>query len=125
MHTSSNVSSSAVRSRTLDSGGLAQRWVIELVSGTTNIYRLKSTWSGLYLAAPNNTAGTTMRIYSSDTAATSQRWEISYAGSAGNYRLKNVASQLYLTAGSASGTDIKQQSLNTSSNTQVFRLSSY
>jgi hypothetical protein len=112
-----------VRSRTLDVNYGSQKFAIEAISGTS-YYRIKNPWSGRYLSAPNTTAGTTLQIQDLNTSWSSQQWEIILV-SGSSYRIRNRWSGLYVTAGASSGTDVKQQALNSSSLAQLFQLPTY
>jgi hypothetical protein len=123
-HANGSTNGSKVTCKNLNTEWYSQRWAIESVSGATNIYRLKNLWGNIYLGTPNSSAGTTVQVETSNTSYWSQQWEFSNVGT-NTYRIKNRWSGLYLTAASSESGDLKQQSLNTSSNAQIFRLTAF
>jgi hypothetical protein len=123
LNATTNTVNSPVSSFTLNTDYSSQRWILELVTGST--YRIKNVWSGLYLAAPDNNNDTALRTVTLNTSSNAQKWEASSATGTGNFRLKNTSSQFYITAGASSGAAVKQKNLDAASNAQIFKLPTY
>lgn len=82
--------------------------------------RLVDQSANLYLNCSANAAYAAVRSLTLNTGYSSQKWVVELV-SGSNYRIKNVWSGLYVTAGASSGADIKQQALNSSSLAQLFK----
>ena len=97
MHATANEEFAHVSAKAFNETWRSQEWIFEKVQGTNDQYRIKNRWAKRYLNVANKNTNQAIKLKSFNKDWWSQIWKIERSDN--RYRIYNLWTGLYLTAG--------------------------